>query len=123
MAHASSNGTGFQSFQATAVAIAIGKRVTVNASRQISVAAAAVGAIGVTIEPVAASGVGVVKLFSAPGTFLMVANGAIVAGAQLFPTASGNVDDAGTTAIPYVALEAASAQNDIIEVAEIALGA
>lgn len=123
MAHASQNSSGYKAFPATAVAIGAGKRVTVNASGQIAVAGAAVAAIGVTIEAVAASGIGVVKLFSAPGTFLICANGAVTAGAQLFPTAGGNIDDAGTTAIPYVALEAATAANDIIECAPIVLGA
>lgn len=123
MAHASQNSSGYKTFQATAVAIGMGKRVVVNASQQIAVAGAAVAAIGVTMENIAASGYGTVKLFSAPGTFQMVANAAITAGVQLFPAASGNVAASGTTAINYVALEAATAQNDVIECAQIVLGA
>jgi hypothetical protein len=117
------NTSGYRTFQATAVAIGFGKRVTVDVNGLISVAAAAVGAIGVTTEAIAASGRGTVKLFNAPGTFMMVANAAIARGAQLFPTAGGNVDDAGVTALPLVALEAATAQNDIIECAPLFLGA
>jgi hypothetical protein len=119
------NSSGFKTFQATAVAIGVGKRVFVDTANPplIAVAGAAVGAIGVTMENIAASGYGTVKLFGAPGTFLMCANAAITAGAQIFPAASGNIDDAGTTAIPYVALEAATAQGDIIEVAPFVLGA
>lgn len=119
------NSSGYRTFQATAVAIGVGKRVFVDASSPslIAVAGAAVAAIGVTVENIAASGYGTVKLFNASGTFLMCANAAITAGAQLYPTASGNVDDAGTTTLPLVALEAATAQNDLIECAPILLGA
>jgi hypothetical protein len=117
------NTTGYRAFQATGTAIALGKRVKVDSNGLISVAAAAEGAIGVTVEAIAADGWGTVKLFNAPGTFLVVANAAITRGAQLFPTAGGNVDDAGTTALPLVALEAATAQNDIIEAAPLLLGA
>lgn len=118
-----SNSSGFKTFQATAVAIGEGKRVKVDANGLISVAAATDGAIGVTVEVVAASGYGTVKLFNAGGTFIVCANAAITRGAQLFPTAGGNVDDAGTTALPLVALEAATAQNDLIEAAPFFLGA
>lgn len=117
------NSTGFKAFTATAVAIAAHKRVKVDSNGLISVAAAAEGAIGVTTEYIAASGTGTVKLWTAPGTFLVTANAAITRGSQLYPTASGNVDDSGTTALPLVALEAATAQNDVIEAALLYLGA
>jgi hypothetical protein len=119
------NSSGYKAFQATAVAIGQGKRVFADTSNPplIAVAGAAVIAIGVTMEPIGASGIGTVKLFSGPGTFLMCANGAITAGAQLFPTANGNIDDAGVTALPLVALEAATAANDIIECSPALLGA
>lgn len=125
MATQTQNNSGFKTFQATAVAIGVGKRVFVDASAPslIAVAGAAVAAIGVTTENIAASGYGTVKLFNAPGTFIMCANAAITAGAQIYPTASGNIDDAGTTALPLVALEAATAQGDLIEVGSILLGA
>ncbi len=89
----------------------------------ISVAAAAEGAIGVTVEAIAADGYGTVKLFNAGGTFIIWANAAIAAGAQLYPTAAGGIDDAGTTALPLVALEAATAQGDLIECGPLLLGA
>jgi hypothetical protein len=117
------NSTGYKTFQATATAIAMGKRVKVDSDGLISVAAAAEAAVGVTTEAIAASGYGTVKLFNAGGTFLMVANAAVARGAQVYPAASGNIDDAGTTALPLVALEAATAQNDIIEVGPALLGA
>lgn len=125
MATQTQNSSGYKAFQATAVAIGVGKRVFIDTSVPplIAVAGATVGAIGVTMENIAASGYGTVKLFNAPGTFIMCANAAIVAGAQLYPTAAGNVDDAGTTALPLVALEAATAQNDLIECGPFFLGA
>jgi hypothetical protein len=125
MSTATQNSSGYKAFQATAVAIGVGKRVFVDTSNPplIAVAGASVIAIGVTTENIAASGYGTVKLFNAPGTFLMCANAAITAGAQLYPTDAGNVDDAGDTALPLVALEAATAQGDIIEVSRALLGA
>jgi len=125
MSTANQNSSGYKAFQATGVAIGVGKRVFVDASNPplIAVAGANVIAIGVTVENIAANGYGTVKLFNAPGTFIMCANAAITAGAQVFPTASGNIDDAGTTALPLVALEAATAQGDLIEVAPALLGA
>lgn len=119
----SANSSGYKSFTATAVAIGEGKRVALDSAGLILVAGAAVGAIGVTTQAIAASGTGTVKLFNAPGTFIVCANAAIARGAQLFPAASGNVDDAGTTAIPLVAYEAATALNDLIEAGPLLLGA
>jgi hypothetical protein len=125
MLQGTQNSSGYRTFQATGVAIAQGKRVFVDSSSPclIAVAGAAVGAVGVTVEAIAANGYGTVKLFNAPGTFLMCANGAIAAGAQISPTANGNVDDSGVTALPLVAMEAATAINDLIEVAPFFLGA
>jgi len=123
LANTTANSSGYRTFQATAAAIAIGIRVTVDANGLISAAGAAVGAIGVTVEAVAASGYGTVKLFNAPGTFMMCAHAGITRGAILYPAAAGRVDDAGTTTIPLVALEAATAQDDLIECAPWFLGA
>lgn len=123
LGNTTSNSTGYRTCQATAVAIGIGKRVKYASTGLISVAAAAEGAIGVTTEDIAASGYGTVKLFNAGGTFIMWANAAIAAGSQIYPTATGGIDDAGTTALPLVALEAATAQGDLIEVGPYLLGA
>jgi len=123
LGNTTANSSGFRTFQATGTAIALGKRVKYASTGLISVAAAAEGAIGVTVEAIAADGYGTVKLFNAPGTFIIWANAAIAAGAQLYPTAAGGIDDAGTTALPLVALEAATAQGDLIECAPLLLGA
>ncbi len=117
------NNTGYKTFQATGSAIAAYLRVKVDSNGLISVAGATENAVGVTTEAVAASGYGNVKLFNAPGTYLVTAGAAIARGARLFPLAGGKVDDTGTTAIPLLALEAATADGDVIEAAPALLGA
>lgn len=116
------NETGIKTFQATAVAIAPYIRVKVDSNGLISVAGATDNAVGVTLENVAASGYGSVKLFSAPGTYLVTAGAAIARGALLYPLAAGKVDDTGTTAIGLVSLEAATADGDVIEAAPCKTG-
>ena len=76
------NTSGYRTFQATAAAITLGKRVKVDGSGTISVASGTEGAVGVTVEAIAASGYGTVKLFNAPGTFMMVANGSVTRGSE-----------------------------------------
>lgn len=117
------NDTGYKAYTATAVAIAANVRVKVDSNGLISVAAAAEAAIGVTIAPIAASGTGTVKMFSAPGTYLCQASVAITKGTQVFPAASGKVAATGTTALPLMALDAAAADGDVIELAPVQKGA
>jgi hypothetical protein len=117
------NSTGYKTFQATAVALGAFIRVKVDSNGLISVAGATDATIGVTMDPVAASGYGTVKLYSAPGTFLHVAGAAVARGAVLYPIASGKVDDTGTTSNGFVALEAATADGDIIETTRQIVGA
>lgn len=115
------NATGFKALPAAA-AIVQGQRVKIVGATW-DVAGLTDNAVGVATHNAAQGENLTVKLFSAPGTFLMRANAAIAAGAQLFPTASGNVDDAGTTALGLVALEAATATGDLIECTTIQKGA
>lgn len=115
------NQTGYKSLT-TAAAIVEGQRVKIS-SGQWDVAGATDAAVGVATHDAASGGQLTVKLFAAGGTFIMRASGAITAGARLYPTASGNVDDSGTTALPMVALEAASASGNLIEAAVCYVGA
>jgi hypothetical protein len=117
------NTSGFKTFQATAAAIGAYIRVKVDSNGLISAAGATDATIGVTQEAIAASGYGTVKLYSAPGTFLHTAGAAIARGAVLYPLASGKVDDTGTTSNGFVALEAATADGDIIETTRQVTGA
>lgn len=114
------NQTGHKSLPAAA-AVVEGQRVHIS-SGQWAVSGATDRSVGVATHDVASGGVLTVKLFSAPGTFLMRANASITAGALLYPTANGNVDDAGTTAIPMVALESAAAAGNVIECAVSYIG-
>lgn len=114
---ATNNDSGFATFTATAVAIAAYSRVKVDSAGLILVSGAAADSIGVTTEDIAASGTGNVKLWAAKGTFFCIAFAAITRGAALFSIAGGLVDDAGVTAIPLVALDAATAAGDVIECA------
>lgn len=119
MSHTSENSTGLKAFTATAAALAKGLRVKVDSAGKILVSEAANDAIGVTAEPIAASGTGNVKLFSAPGTYQMVAAGPVTRGAVIYPATAGRVDDVSVAAgtLQMVALEAAGADGDLIECA------
>ena len=59
-----------------------------------------------------------VKLNSAPGTFKMIASEALAAGATVYSEASGKVQDTAqaTSFQVGVAMEAATADGDVIEV-------
>lgn len=117
MAHVTENTTGLQAFTATAAAIGLGVRVKLDSSGTISAAGATDAWIGVTTEPIVASGTGTVKLRSAAGSYLVVAAGAIAVGARLYAAASGKVNDVqlggGDTGL--MAKTAAGADGDIIE--------
>lgn len=115
------NSSGFKSLLAAA-ALLEGQRVKLNAGKW-DVAGATDASPGVAIHAAAIGEPCDVKLFNAPGTFNIMASGAITAGAQLYPTASGKVDDSGTTAINLMALEAATASGDVIECCRLEIGA
>jgi len=117
MAHTSENTTGYLSLTATAVALGLGVRVKLDSSGLISAAGATEQWIGVTTAPVAASGIGTVKLRSAPGSVMMVAAGAIEVGDILYAGASGKVNDVqlGGGATGYQCKSAAGADGDIFE--------
>jgi hypothetical protein len=116
------NGTGYLSLP-TAAAINEGERVHINASGQFALSGATDPSVGTATHNAASGGTLTVKLWTAPGTFLVVASAAITAGARLFPTASGRVDDAGTTPLNLIAKEAATAAGNIIEAAPCMVGA
>jgi hypothetical protein len=116
------NTTGYKAFTATAVAIAKNVRVLLDSSGTISAAGVSDEWIGTTIEDIAASGTGVVRLRNAPGTHFFTASAAVTRGAKLYAAAAGKVDDGSTVLggganIGFEALEAATADGDIIECA------
>lgn len=63
-----------------------------------------------------------VRLRTAQGTQKYIAAGAVTAGARVYAAASGKIDDTVSTELVGIALEAATANNDIIEVLNVAGG-
>lgn len=97
--------------------LAIGKylRVVMTAG-VLAIAGADVAELGVTEYPVLSGDTtGTVRLRTAQGTRKVVANGAITAGSNTFAAASGKVSATGTV-FTGIALEAATADGDVIEV-------
>ena len=75
-------------------------------------------AIGFAEENVVSGDVCTVKLINVAGTFKAVASEAIAVGASLYGAASGKVTDTdpGAGTVRFLALEAASGDNSVIEV-------
>jgi hypothetical protein len=98
-------------------ALEVFRRVRINSSGQAVYAVAGEQAHGIT-QTAAESGFGVtVKLINGAGTFRITCSAAVVRGALLYGTAAGKVDDAGTGAPQFIAMEAATADNANIQCA------
>lgn len=111
---------GTRTFQATAVAIAAHALVAVDSNGKISVAGDnnTDALIGVTLEDVAASGYGAVKLLNASGTIEVLAGGdAIAVADKVYTDGAGKVGTDNTNHLVGYALGASSADGDVIEVA------
>lgn len=72
--------------------------------------------IGVTQQEAASGAQVSVKLRSGSGTVKVTAAGAFSAGADLYGAAGGKVDDTVSGSIQFMALDAATAADDIVEV-------
>lgn len=93
------------------------RRVKLNSSNKAVYAGAGEDWIGVTQDRVAAADEPVlVKLKNGAGTFLMTASAAITAGARVYGTANGKIDDVADGACVGIARAAASGDNSEIEV-------
>ena len=115
---ASVNTTGTKGFEANA-ALAQHVLVKQESSGKLSVAALGEEFIGTTLnEAFAQNDVIPVRLKSAPGTMKCIASGAFAINAVVYGRALGKIDDiSATSAIRVgIALEAALAAGDIIEV-------
>jgi hypothetical protein len=109
------NSTGVQGYTASA-AVALYLRVYISAAHTATLAGADNIGIGTVEEPAfAANDPCSVRLWTAPGTQKMVANGAITAGSSVYAAAGGKIASSGAICIGE-AKEAASADNDVIEV-------
>ena len=105
-----------------ASALAIYRRVKLDSSGYAAYADAGEPAIGIT-QAAAASGAQVaVRLLNGAGTFKMTAGAAITALKPVYGLASGKIDDAVVAGLSHslgIALEAATADGDVIEVLPI----
>jgi hypothetical protein len=109
-----------RSFIATA-AIEPNRRVklsagTVTSPPSVEYAGAGEYGVGISLTRAALGAMVTVKLWNDGGTFQVEANGAIAEAANLYGTANGRVDDAGTGTVQFVALQAASGAGSVIEV-------
>lgn len=106
-------------------AIAVHLRVKLDADGRVTIAGLAEKEIGTAITPAAAAGdVLTVRLRSASGTHKMIAVEALAIGATVYTEAAGKVQDTAQATSFQVgtALEAATADGDVIEVLYNALG-
>ena len=103
----------------SAEALAIFRRVKINSSNQVVYADAGDDWIGITIDACASGDPIAVKLRTAAGTMKMVAAGALSINDIIYGAADGKVDDAPTGPAVGRALEAATADADVIEVLPI----
>lgn len=109
--------SGHKTFKA-AGAISKGARVKISAAETVDNAGLAEKCIGTATNQAFAAGDRVtVKLRSANGTHKAIAAAAIAAGAEIFSAAAGKVSVSASTAFREgFAMEAAGANNDVIEV-------
>lgn len=108
-----------------AAAIGAYIRVKLNGSGQAAIAGLNEPAIGITQRSVASGEQVSVRLLSDSGTFKMTAGAAVAQYALVFGIANGKVDDPATGDIGGalgIALEAATADGDVIEVLPIPSG-
>jgi hypothetical protein len=96
-------------------AAAIAQHLRVKTTGALAVAGATDVELGTMEEPCTAAGTCVIRLRTAAGTCKMVASAAITAGVTVYAAASGKIASSGSVVIG-TALEAATANNDVIEV-------
>jgi hypothetical protein len=112
------NENGFKAFTATSAVTAYRRvKLTSGSGTAVEHAGAGEEAVGIAQINAGAGEMVTVALLNRPGTFKMCAHAAITVGATLYGVAAGRVDDSGTGSTLGLALEAATAQDDIIEVA------
>lgn len=108
----------YKTFEADA-AVALYQRVKLDSDGKVTVAGLADLDIGTAVKPAFAAGdLVTVKLRTGSGTHKMIVSEAVAAGALLYTESDGEVQDtAQATAYPIgTALEAATADQDVIEV-------
>jgi hypothetical protein len=102
---------------AASAALAQNLRVQPSADGLVAASATQLGVGNLDVPALAAGQLVAVRLWSAQGTRKMVANGAIAANADVFAAAGGKVSATAGTLKIGIALEAATADGQTIEVA------
>lgn len=96
-------------------ASALGQFLRVKTAGALALAGATDVELGTMENAALAAGPATVRLRSAKGTCKMVASGAITSGVTVYAAANGKIASSGTVVVG-TALEAATANNDVIEV-------
>ena len=109
---ASQNDNGFKSFIASG-AVSAYRIIDVLSDGTITAAANNTKGIGVTQEDIADANYGSVKLWSAPGSFMVAASGSAITAATSYGTITGGFVGTVTTS-RYEALVSAVASNGIV---------
>lgn len=109
---ASQNDQGFKSFLASG-AISAFRAVRIQADGTITAASNDTKGIGVTQEDVADANYALVKLWSAPGSFMVAASGSAITAANTYGIITGGFVGVVTTA-RLTAIESAVASNGIV---------
>ena len=113
------NNTGIRSFVANAT-IPYGARVMLSNGKVVLADATSANHLGIAQNDAVADQVVAVSLTNAPGTQEMIAAVAVTAGALVYPAANGKINvTAGSNDPVGRALQAASADGEIIEVAPV----
>lgn len=113
------NTSGIRSFVANAT-IPYGARVELSSGKVILGTASSANHVGIAQNDAVADQVVAVALVNTSGTQEMIAGSAITAGALVYPAASGKVNvTAGSNSPVGRALQAASGDGEIIEVAPV----
>lgn len=107
--------SGFKTFTAGSALEAF-RRVKLDGSLNVVYAGAGEEFIGITQDKVASGDPVTVALRSAARTYKAVAAAAVTAGAVIYGAANGKVDDAASGTAQGTALEAATADGDVIEI-------
>lgn len=115
---ASQNDNGFKSFLASG-AISAYRIVTVQADGTITAAADNTKGIGVTQEDVADAGYCNVKLWSAPGSFMIAVSGSAITAATTYGTITGGYAGVVTTARVTALISAVASNGIVTEFTEI----
>ena len=113
------NNSGFRTFTAGAAALKKGTRVVISGSTVVAGDATSSNTVGFVESDVLANSLVAIKLIGTNGTFEAIVDGAVTAGSVLYPHDSGKLSTTPSGNGEFIALDTATADNEIIEVVPI----